>query len=247
MIRLRLFPLDVSVRSMGRELLDDETPPPDEAARIARYLAFVNRLLGGTRAVAFHLRRVKAPVTVLDVGAGAADVLAALARRVPGLRPVALDQAPYLLCLARGIPRVIGDARALPLRDRSVDYAVSTHLFHHLTDEEIVQVLCEMDRVARCGIVVNDLLRRRRALFWIWLFTLGANRYVRADGPQSVRRGFTAREVEGLARRAGLGWLRVRVHFGHRFTLAGERPADQEGRMGGEGRVPSEVPSPRAP
>ena len=80
------------------------------------------------------------------------------------------------------------------------------------------------DRVARRGIVVNDLLRNRRALVWITILTLGANEYVRADGPQSVRRGFTVEEAAALARRAGLPWLRVRRQFGHRFTLAGRRP-----------------------
>ena len=40
---------------------------------------------------------------------------------------------------------------------------------------------------------------------------------------QSVRKGFRIEEIEALARRAGLDWLRVTSHFGHRFTLAGER------------------------
>jgi ubiquinone/menaquinone biosynthesis C-methylase UbiE len=137
---------------------------------------------------------------------------------------VAFDLSGALLSLARGLPRVRGDVRRLPFRDRSVDFVLSTHFFHHLSDDQIVETLAEFDRIARRGIIVNDLLRRRRALFWIRLFTLFANRYVKTDGPLSVRRGFTVGEVEALARRAGLGWLRVRVHFGHRFTLAGERP-----------------------
>ena len=40
------------VRSTEPELLDLETPPPEEQERIAGYLAFVNRWLGGTAAVA---------------------------------------------------------------------------------------------------------------------------------------------------------------------------------------------------
>jgi hypothetical protein len=104
-----------------------------------------------------------------------------------------------------------------------VDVVISTHLFHHLKDDEIVLALREFDRIARHGIVVNDLLRRRRAVFWIRFFTLWANRWTRFDGPLSVKRGFTVPEVDALARRAGLYWLWTKVHFGHRFTLAGER------------------------
>ena len=215
----------MKTRSTELELLDVENPPLEEMERVAGYLAFVNRWLGGTRAVAWHLRRVSGPITLLDVASGAADIPLALARRFPNARAVAFDLSGTMLSLARGLPRVRGDVRRLPFRDRSVDYVISTHFFHHLADEQIVVALREFHRIARRGIIVNDLLRRRRALVWITLFTLWANRYVKTDGPLSVRRGFTVPEVEALARRAGLDWLRVRVHFGHRFTLAGERPA----------------------
>lgn len=211
-------------RSLEPELLDLEDPPVGERARIVGYLAFVNRWLGGTAATAHHLRGIRGPATVLDVAAGAADVSRDLARRFPNLRFVAFDRSDWMLSFAAGLPRVRGDVRRFPFRDKSVDYIMTTHFFHHLTDEQIVGVLKEFGRVARRGIIVNDLMRTRRALFWIRLFTLWANRYVKADGPQSVRKSFTIPEIEALARRAGLDWLKAREHFGHRFTLAGTRP-----------------------
>jgi len=211
-------------RSLEPELLDREDPPAGERARVVGYLAFVNRWLGGTSATASRLRDVSGPATVLDVAAGAADVSRDLARRFPHLRFVAFDLSEWMLSFAAGLPRVRGDVRRFPFRDRSVDYIITTHFFHHLTDEQVVAVLKEFGRVARRGIIVNDLLRSRSALFWIKLFTLWANRYVKADGPQSVRKAFTIPEIEALARTAGLGWLRARKHFGHRFTLAGQRP-----------------------
>jgi SAM-dependent methyltransferase len=214
-------------RSLEPELLDLETPPPGEQRRIAAYLAFVNRRLGGTAAVDFHLRGVTGPALVLDVAAGAGDIARDLHERHPNLTYVAFDLSEWMLALGPGLPRIRGDVRRFPFRDRSVDFIVTTHFFHHLTDDQIVAVLREFDRVARRGIIVNDLIRNRRALLWIRLFTLWANRYVKADGPQSVRKAFTLAEIGDLARRAGLPWLRVRKHFGHRFTLAGERPGWQ--------------------
>lgn len=206
----------MKTRSTGPERLDVETPPREMMARVVGYLAWVNRWLGGTAAVKRHLKGETG--TVLDVAAGAGDI----ARALP--RSIALDLSETMLSFAGGLPRVRGDALRLPFADRSVDWVVSTHFLHHLSDERAVDALREFDRVARRGIVVNDLLRNRRALFWIKLFTLWANPYVKADGPQSVRRGFTVGEAEDLARRAGLPWLRVRTHFAHRFTLAGRRP-----------------------
>ncbi len=211
-------------RSSRLERLDVETPPREELARVVRYLAFVSRWLGGTRAVARRLAGVRGPITVLDVGGGGGDVSRSLARKHPNVTAVVLDQSEAMLSFAEGLRRVRGDGRRLPFRDRSVDYVTATHLFHHLTDEEALSALREFDRVARRGIIVNDLLRRRRALIWIRLFTLFANPYVKADGPLSVLRGFTPAEARDLAARSGLDWLKVRVHFGHRFTLSGERP-----------------------
>ena len=214
----------MKTRSLEPELLDVETPPLEERARIVGYLAFVNRWLGGTAATASHLRRIQGPAIVLDVAAGAADMSRDLARRFPNLTFVAFDLSDWMLSFAAGLPRIRGDVRRFPFRDGSVDYIMTTHFFHHLTDDQIVGVLEEFRRVAKRGIIVNDLLRRRRALFWIRLLSLWANRYVKFDGPQSVRKAFTISEIEALARRAGLDWLKARKHFGHRFTLAGERP-----------------------
>ena len=212
-------------RARDLELLDVETPTPEERVRLARYLAFVNRWLGGTSAVAYHVGRMGGGGVVVDVGSGAGDLPRALARRFPRVRPVAVDMSGVLLALADGVARVRGDARRLPFRDGSVDVVVCSQLFHHLKDEEAVAVLREFARVARRGVVVSDLLRRRRAVFWIRLLTLWANRFAKSDGPLSVKRGFTVPEARALAARAGLGWLRTRTHFGHRFTLAGTRPA----------------------
>jgi ubiquinone/menaquinone biosynthesis C-methylase UbiE len=206
-------------RSTEPERLDVETPPPEMMARVVGYLAWVNRWLGGISALRRHLEGERG--TLLDVGGGAGDI----ARALPlGLRPIVLDRSALMLSFAEGLPRTRGDALRLPFADRSVDWVVCTHVLHHLSDVHCVAALREFDRVARRGIVVNDLLRRRRALVWIKLFTLWANPYVKADGPQSVRRGFTVAEAQELARKAGLPWLRVRTHFAHRFTLAGTRP-----------------------
>jgi len=213
----------MKTRSLEPELLDYETPPVEERARIVWYLAFVNRWLGGTAATAKHLCQIQGPAIVLDVAAGAADMSRDLARRFPNLTFVAFDLSDWMLSFAAGLPRIRGDVRRFPFRDRSVDYIMTTHFFHHLTDDQIVGVLKEFGRVAKRGIIVNDLLRTRRALAWIKLFTLWANRYVKFDGPQSVRKAFTIPEIEALSRRAGLGWLKVHKHFGHRFTLAGDR------------------------
>lgn len=224
-------------RSLLPEILDVEQPPEEELAECYRFLKGVNRWLGGSRALVARFRefargwRPGERITVLDVGAGVADVPAALVAWATeagfDLRVTACDIDPAALRLARseqpGFLYSCCDVNRSSFREGQFDYVTCSTFFHHLTDVQAVQALRSFDRLARRGVVVNDILRRVRAWIWITLFTLPTNRILRHDGPLSVRKAFTVREAEEIARRAGLEYLTVRVHFGHRFTMAGEK------------------------
>jgi SAM-dependent methyltransferase len=218
-------------RARRPEILDVSTPPREMLARVGRYLAWVNRRLGVTRSIA---ARIDPGATVLDVACGAGDIAEGLARA--GARVVRLDRSAEMLRLGGGA-RIRGDALRLPLPDGAVDFVVSAHFFHHLDEGEVVRVLREFGRVARRGVAVSDLLRRRRAWLWIRLLTLAANPVVRHDGPLSVLRGFTPAEARELVRRSGLEWLAVREERAHHFTIAGRKPAGTPG-PGGRARTP---------
>lgn len=230
------------VRSREREYLDDHTPDQDVADRIYRFLALVNRHLGGSRATLARFEvlsrawRPGARITVLDVASGEADVPRALIawgrERGFDIRVTALDLSVPALTSARraGTPDnrlrfVCGDVGRLPFPDRAFDYVTCALFFHHLGDEDIVAALRAFDRLAARGIVVNDLVRTWRAYFWIRVFTLPCHAILRNDGPLSVRRALRPDELRSLAAGAGLPWLSVETHFGHRMTLAGSRLA----------------------
>jgi hypothetical protein len=104
-------------------------------------------------------------------------------------------------------------------------YAHTSLSIQHFKHFEIVSLLQKSDRVARRGMIMNDLKRSARAWLWIWLLTrIGrAHPIVQNDGPLSVRRAFRRDELLALARRAGLDYLDVTTHFGYRLTLAGEK------------------------
>jgi ubiquinone/menaquinone biosynthesis C-methylase UbiE len=178
-------------------------------------------------------------VTVLDVGTGGGDIPRALvrwARRVGrSIRVFALDRDGETLRAAAlrmaGYPEITlirGDALALPVQPRSVDVAISALVLHHLPPAEAAVSLAEMDRAARRGLVANDLFRSRLVHAVVWLTTrlLARNRMTRHDGPMSVRRAYTLREVESLARRADL--VDVRVHrYVWAFRLCAVRTTTQ--------------------
>ena len=230
-------------RSLEREHMDDQTPPQSVLDEVYWFLGAIGRWLGGTRATLHRFDRLSTDwspgerITVLDVASGGGDLARALQAwgrsREFDVRVTALDISVQTLDCARrrGEPGnqlrfVCADVHEAPFQDATFDYVTCALFFHHLTDDEVVRTLHAFDRVARRGIVVNDLVRRWRLFFWSWLLTRPFNAVLRQDGPLSVRRSFRPGELAGLAQRAGLRWLSVQTHFGHRMTLAGERPTD---------------------
>ena len=231
-------------RRRQHEWMDDPAADPAMLERSLRFIRRVNSWLGYTRATLKHLARFAQrwergrPIRILDVATGSADVpLAVLrwaAKRGHDVRIVAVDLHPRICDAARQAAAEAGvlsdklqivqaDATKLPFADGSFDYAMTSMFLHHLDEDVVVNVLREMDRVSQRGILAADLLRRRRAYFWISLFTLASNAMVRHDGRASVAQAFTRAEIEALRDRAGVGYARYFGHAGHRFVIAGEK------------------------
>jgi len=203
------------------------------------YIRRINRVLGYTRATLVHLNRFARTwngkkITILDVATGSGDIPMAVARWANrhgfDLRIIAIDLHPRI---ARAAVRqtageihvVQANALQLPLADASVDYSMCNMFIHHLDEESIVQCLQEMGRVSRRGVIIADLLRSRRARWWIRIFSLFANPMIRHDAVASVEQALTGDEIMNQAHQAGLGFVRLHRHFAHRFVLAGEKPS----------------------
>jgi hypothetical protein len=203
----------------------------DERAGCLEAIGRFNELFGGRRLTLLHVRGLLAslpadrPVTVLDVGAGAADIPVALVRwaRRSGrrIRVLALDRNSATLKYARGyaaaypeITLIQGDALALPVRPGSVDVVISAMTLHHLQSPDATRYLAEMDAAARLGWVMNDLVRGRGAYRLVWVLTRMFSRsaMARHDGPMSILRSYTPPEVVALCEKAGFFDVRV-VHY----------------------------------
>ena len=199
--------------------MDAAAADPAALRRALSFIRRVNKLLRYNAATAKAVREIGGG-TVLDVCCGSADFDAA------GLRYTGLDFHDTTLSIARqwrpGATLVRGDALRLPFADNSFDVAVCQLALHHFDTAAAATVLREMNRVSRRGWVVADLLRRRRALAWITLFSLFASPMVRHDARTSVRQGWRRPEVEALRKAAGVA-ATYRPMFGHRFMLVGRK------------------------
>jgi SAM-dependent methyltransferase len=223
------------------ELLDG--PLDDERALIGNLRDFrrLNRLDGGTdlsrRAIGGLADDGRPIESMVDVGTGGADIPASLladaARTGRPLNVTATDNRPEVLAAARlarpglagiaGLKLEVADGRALPYPDASFDVAHASMVVHHLSPEDAVAFLRELRRVARRGIVLNDLVRGRAYWLgaWIVVHALAESRFTRHDGPLSVRRAYSRGELQALVRDAGLQPVRTVVGFaGHRVAIA---------------------------
>jgi SAM-dependent methyltransferase len=218
----------LQTRSTAHELLDGEQLDERELRTNLREMAMLNRLPGGigdsVRAVS-RLLDGGTDGSVLDIGTGSGDFVRRLLRGravsviAADLRPEVLAIASRNLANSNGVTFLQADARALPLADDSVDVVHASLLLHHLEPDEVVSALHEMGRVARLGVVVNDLRRGRLAFAMTAATVLGLSRgrYTRHDGVLSARRAYTLAELDGLAGEAGIrptwrtwsGWPRV--------------------------------------
>lgn len=224
----------------GAELLDGPLDDPAALTGNLRDLRRINRRLGGvglSAAAIDALAAHRSEVTLLDVGTGGADIPMALIERARArgrrIHVVGVDSRPEILAAAvranpalaatAGLELHIGDGRALRYPDRSFDVAHASLVLHHLESTEAVALLREMSRVARLGVVVNDLQRSRLGWIGAWLIghLLTGNRLTRHDAPLSVRRAYRASEMRVMLRLAGLIPVRsIRGALGQRYAIA---------------------------
>jgi len=198
----------------------------------------INHYFGGLQALTDHLypRLLAAdrPVTVVDIGTGAADIPAAIARWAEGhkldVRIIALDVAASHLALARekisdlsGIHLVQADATCLPFGREEVDFFFSSLFFHHLMPEQIVALLGSAFACSRRGLIISDLRRGRLPLMGFKLIEPFFSPITRHDGEVSIRRAYTPAEFGEFAQAAGLTNAQVYRHWPWRMTLVAQK------------------------
>jgi len=223
--------------------MDDPSIVDGRLTRALRDLRLANRWLGGHGAtmtvLAPYLQAAQRPVRVLDLGTGGADFPIHLVRgaeaRGAEVHVVGLDANPVTVDFARQqvarrlpsrlhgrVQVMVGDALAPPFAPEAFDVVTAALFLHHFDDGEAVDVLRQMQTLARDGIVVNDLHRHPLAFYGLRLlsYLLPVSEMFAHDGPLSIRRGFRRDELVRLAERAGLARAAVRWHWAFRWTLS---------------------------
>lgn len=236
----------LSQRSIDeQELMDDWSVQGDELKDSLRWLTYVNKWLGGYEASHRSIRslfRVQKELTIIDVGTGIADYPVKFVKLAEdhgcSLRVRAMDANEHALSYAadyvddqlppylRGrITLESADAIEFPYETDSIDIVHAASFLHHFDDAAAVSLLREFQRVARLGVIINDLHRHALAYYGIKTIGVvtGAPRMFKHDGQLSVRRGFTRDEMSDLAVQAGLDAYEITWKWAFRWVLSSFR------------------------
>jgi SAM-dependent methyltransferase len=225
-------------RSSQDELLDSPNVPTRLLLQNLRELDFLNRKTGGH---AISLEGIKSLLNdknkvyqIVDLGCGSGDLLryTAIWARKNGFKVKLTgvdknkDAIQYLERESSNFPEIkglTGDYREF-LKHSPVDVFHCALFCHHLNNEELVELLGQMNALTSVGFVINDLKRSRMAYYGAKAFTFlfRGSTLSKHDGPVSVLRGFTKRELNLLFKQAGVNQYRILSRPFFRFLIVGK-------------------------
>ncbi len=201
-----------------------------------RHLEIVNRTLNGyapsLTGICRLLPQGQKQFSLLDVGCGSGDTLRVIARwsRRRGLTAhltgieLSEQSASRAASACKGYPEIIIRHQDIFTMSAAPQFEIvhSALVLHHFSDDtDAANVLRQMGKNARLGIIVNDLHRHPLAYYSIRILTrlLSRSPIFQNDAPLSVARAFTRSELTDLATRAGLRDVRVQWHWAFRWLM----------------------------
>jgi len=222
----------MGARRSDTELMDSSGILYGDLDTALQDLGVINRWLGGHRTTRIGVERLVrhypagTMFTVLDIGSGGTDLGDVLRPLGRDFRVTGLDINPLMreFAIRHGHTTevVTGSAHALSYPDRSFDIVHASLFLHHCTDGEAARLIREAMRIARIGVVINDLQRNPIALMGISLLTalFARSSIVRHDAPLSVRRAFTRRELASILTHAAVDGASTSWHWAFRWCLS---------------------------
>jgi SAM-dependent methyltransferase len=226
---------DFSVRTLLPEKMDQSGVSPDETRQALRELEKINDLLGGYHVILDALSRIEwkeQTMTIVDFGCGGGDMLRAVAgwaiHHKKKVNLIGVDWNPVMTDYAAMqsnelsnisyITKSVFDDELLKL---NADITMNSLFCHHFNDEELVELIKRMNKIAKRAVIINDLHRHWFAYYSIKVITrLFSKTYlVKYDGPLSVARSLTRKEWNKILLSSGISKYNIRWMWAWRWQI----------------------------
>lgn len=205
-------------RSYLPEIMDDFSIQDERIDEALKELSLANKYLGGISTSREGLKLLldgdnKDNISILDIGAGASDILQYLNKKFHSLNIASLElnKRACVYLKRNSISDIIcADSRYLPLKEKQIDIVHASLFLHHFKEEELKKLLKELLNICRKGIIINDLRRSVFALIGIKIISVLVSRseMFKNDGPLSVKRGFVRGDLLNI-----LSELQVKKYY----------------------------------
>ncbi len=228
--------VDLSHRSTEKEIMDDflieETALKTALSDISR----VNTMLGGNtitikgvHKLCQNLSPSKEPI-ILDLGCGEGTMLRSIAKsfrkkgRKAKLIGIDLNEKSiaYAKKMSTSYPEITYQRVNLLEIDETkfnCDIVLCTLTLHHFSCNEIITIIKKTVKLARIGVIINDLQRSKWAYYLFLLFSLFFIKgYVaKNDGLVSIKRGFIRQELIEYSKKLGLKKYHITWKWAFRY------------------------------
>ncbi len=229
--------MSLAKRRLEPELMDQ--PGLDDRLHIEalRGLANVNWISRNAailwkRILPLTQRTASRPLRILDIACGGGDTAIALAKRAhrasAAVEVSGCDISSTAISFAKqsaveageNINFFTSDVVNSPLPE-GFDVICCSLFLHHLSEEQVIGVLKNMQAATRHTLLVSDLSRNRigYVLAWCGIRILTRSPICHVDGPLSVSAAFTPREMRQLANEAGLAGATLCYQWPQRYLL----------------------------
>jgi 2-polyprenyl-3-methyl-5-hydroxy-6-metoxy-1,4-benzoquinol methylase len=225
-------------RHLTPELMDQPGLDPGQHRQALDGLRRVNRM-SATSSILWSaiqsslLSSNDKALRVLDIACGGGDVAIALAAKAKragiAIQVEGCDISPVAIEHARQQAERTNTEASFFQHDvlqsqlpQQYDVVTSSLFLHHLSETEAIGLMQNMAAAARSLVLIDDLRRTRIGylLAWAGCRLLSRSSIVHYDGPQSVVAAFSLREVQELAKRAGMDEVNISRHWPQRYLLS---------------------------
>jgi 2-polyprenyl-3-methyl-5-hydroxy-6-metoxy-1,4-benzoquinol methylase len=216
-------------RSYTPEMMDDFSIQDERIDLALSELRVTNKLLGGIstteEGLSLLLNGKKSDnISILDVGAGASDILQHLNKNLLPIKIISIDlnkRACKYLKRTSVAEVICADSTCVPVKEEKFDIVHASLFLHHFNEEEIKKMLSGFLKISKYGIIINDLRRSVFALLGIKIISalFSKSEMFKNDGPLSVRRGFVKTDWLKILNGLGIKKYRLKRKWAFRWML----------------------------
>jgi 2-polyprenyl-3-methyl-5-hydroxy-6-metoxy-1,4-benzoquinol methylase len=198
-----------------REIMDDLHCDRTLLYKTYDHFKIINQLLSGWHGL---YRRYIKPLAqsesrklrLLDIGFGGGDIPMGIAKWAQRdgieLEITAIEIDPRALEYVKKLPPLENvnfqnlSTKDLIAQQQTFDLVICTHVLHHLSEEEIKEILADAEQLATHLVLFNDLERSDIAygLYGLIAKPLFPGSYLYIDGLRSIRRSYHHQELKAL-------------------------------------------------